>query len=117
MVSQLTHAARCRYRLPTEAEWEYVARGNTSTNSSYFWTGDQVPQAMQNNQQDSGMPKASLPTAVARFPPNSFGVHDTLGNVEEWVYDWHAPYAAAHAVDPVGPASGQARVTRGGSHR
>ena len=104
------------YRLPTEAEWEHVARGNSTTNASYFWTGDTVPESMQNNQKASGMPQDGVPTKVARFPPNGFGVYDTLGNVEEWVSDWHGAYPADHTVDPTGPATGFARVTRGGSH-
>ena len=80
------------YRLPTEAEWEYAARGNNSqTVNSYFWTGNSVPDAMQNNQKDAKhIPSGpGLPLGVARFAPNGFGLHDTIGNVEEWVHDYY----------------------------
>ena len=114
------------YRLPTEAEWEFAARGGGSTNGSYFWTGDVLPAEMMKAQNigttgkgtDGGLPTPSsaVPLTVGRFAANSFGLHDTLGNVEEWVSDWHGPYSAASAVNPTGPSDGIFRVTRGGSH-
>ena len=88
------------YRLPSEAEWEYAARGSDpATNSSYFWTGDSLPATMM-KEQNVGTTKAStgdlpsargVPLTVARYAPNSYGLHDTLGNVEEWCADWHGP--------------------------
>jgi len=105
------------YSLPTEAEWEYAARGNdTATNGSTYWTGEAIPTSMLNNPKDTGIPPNGLPLRVARFASNGFGLHDTIGNVEEWVADWHGPYAAAAATDPIGPADGIFRGTRGGSH-
>eukprot|EP01043_Picozoa_sp_COSAG02_P054044 COSAG02_NODE_6060_length_3833_cov_12.625603_2_plen_636_part_00 len=113
------------YRLPSEAEWEYAARGtDPATNASYFWTGDSLPAALM-KQQNVGTTKASsgglpnrqgVPLTVARYAPNSFGLHDTLGNVEEWCMDWHGPYVSDVLQDPVGPSDGIFRVTRGGSH-
>lgn len=105
------------YSLPTEAEWEYAARGNsTATMYSPFWTGDSIPAEMLNNPKDTGIPTTSLPLGVARFAGNGFGLHDTLGNVEEWVADWHGPYTAESVEDPLGPPNGVFRGTRGGSH-
>lgn len=119
---QLSPSRICR--LPTEAEWELAARGNGSTKSSYFWTGDTVPTEMQNNQvtraklpkPDANGTYAGLPLKVGRFAANGYGLQDTLGNVEEWVRDWHGAYEAAAERNPVGPADGTFKVTRGGSH-
>jgi formylglycine-generating enzyme required for sulfatase activity len=106
-----------RYRLRTEAEWEYAARAGSET---AYWWGDEVGQSRANylgcgSQWDS---KQSAP--VGSFPANDFGVHDTAGNVWEWVQDcWHDSYTGA-------PSDGSAweeadggncdwRVLRGGS--
>jgi|EP00945_MAST-04E_sp_MAST-4E-sp1_P003292 formylglycine-generating enzyme len=112
---------KLRFRLPTEAEWEYAARGNSSTKYELFWTGGSVPKDMQNhNDENAGLPKPGdfTPTQVGRFKPNSFGLYDTLGNVEEWTNDAYAPYSSGESTDPQGPKSSSSnlRVSRGGSH-
>ncbi len=100
------------YRLPTEAEWEYACRAGTS---SAYYTGETLPQDMQRNQENLWFPQpVSLKTGTGI--PNAFGLYDFHGPVEQWCHDWYGSYAEQDQSDPVGPACGQSRVTRGGSH-
>ena len=108
------------YRLPTEAEWEYACRAGTTT---HYHTGDILPDAYLKNPRMSWYPDPErsrpadvVPLQVGRTPPNSWGLHDMHGNVEEWCMDWYGPYVGVEQVDPVGYADGDFRVTRGGSH-
>lgn len=101
-----------KYRLPTEAEWEYVCRAGTVTD---FFTGRFLSKAHLKSQKTDREPViVSLKTAQAE--PNKFGLYDLHGNVEEWCYDWYGPYKSGEQKDPVGRSSGLYRVTRGGSH-
>jgi len=106
------------YRLPTEAEWEFVARAGTTTP---FSTGDCLGADQANYR--ASRPLADCPAGVDRgkplpvasFAPNAWGLYDMHGNVREWVQDWYDGYSAGAATDPIGPASGTRRVERGGS--
>lgn len=119
-----------KYRLPTEAEWEYAARAGTR---SRYYSGND-PQsllavanvfdrdAMKNWPQWKAFALAgsdgfAFTAPVGSFAPNAFGLHDMLGNVWEWTADWHDDhyYARSPVDDPQGPASGTVRVRRGGS--
>ena len=93
------------YRLPTEAEWEYAARGGTTTP---YYTGEVLPKEFTEKS------RASL--TVGQTKPNEWGLYDMHGSVEEWCYDWYGPYEAELQVDPIGRVTGDFRVTRGGSH-
>jgi formylglycine-generating enzyme required for sulfatase activity len=100
-----------RYRLPTEAEWEYAARAGTS--SAYFFGNDKnalSDYAWYNN--NSG--GATHP--VGQKQPNAWGLYDVHGNVWEWVADWYEEEYDANGpeTDPKGPSSASARVDRGG---
>jgi formylglycine-generating enzyme required for sulfatase activity len=103
------------YRLPTEAEWEYMARAGTT---SLYSTGDSLPAEFLKNARSTEFEEAAdvVPLTVGRTRANGFGLFDLHGNVEEWTGDWYGPYAGGAQVDPVGRADGDFRVTRGGSH-
>ena len=94
-----------RYRLPTEAEWEYAARAGTSGDR---YGGDLDAIAWY------GGNSGDRTHAVGQKAPNAWGLHDMLGNVLEWVQDWYGEYPGGSVTDPQGPASGSYRVFRGG---
>ena len=104
------------YRLPTEAEWEYACRAGTAT---AYHTGDTLPPAYRRHQvmdREHSLAPDKVSLIVGTTAPNTWGLHDMHGLVEEWCHDWYGPYGAEPATDPLGRAGGIARVTRGGSH-
>ncbi|MGD0640550.1 MAG: SUMF1/EgtB/PvdO family nonheme iron enzyme [Roseiarcus sp.] len=112
------------YRLLSEAEWEYAARGCTGLKCPYapFWFGAISPEVAVYNWRDSyqGSPKSTAPLKTAPVdsgPPNPFGLYNILGNVRQWTLDcWSAaPAAAPSNRAPADPGDCSARATRGGS--
>ncbi len=105
------------YRLLTEAEWEYACRAGTTTP---FCFGETIGTDQANYKGSfvygdgrEGVYREET-TAVGRFPPNPWGLHDMHGNVWEWCEDWYGGYGRV-VTDPLGPLNGEIRVMRGGS--
>jgi formylglycine-generating enzyme required for sulfatase activity len=109
-----------KYRLPTEAEWEYACRAGTTTP---FWTGKALTTDQANFDGTMLEPNAPpgkdrvLTTPAASFPPNPWGFCDMHGNVWEWCANFYGAYPGGEVADPAGPATGTLMALRGGSWR
>ncbi|MFP5287738.1 MAG: formylglycine-generating enzyme family protein [Thermoanaerobaculia bacterium] len=117
-----------RYRLPTEAEWEYACRAGAGT--AYWWghepdttglvanVGDysfrkHFPTLMNMMEMDD---RATFTAPVGSYRPNAFGLYDMIGNAWEWVDDHYVPFTRDPAVNPKGTREGADRVARGGGY-
>ena len=99
------------FRLPTEAEWEFAARGGNKSQEFRFAGGNIVDSISW------GLSNAGFRThEVKQKQPNELGLYDMTGNVSEWCSDWYAPYNLGTEPNPQGPTTGQEKIMRGSSY-
>ncbi len=109
-VSRLNSLTGEHFRLPTEAEWEFAARGGNKS-KGYQYSGSNTIDEVAWYDKNSG----SRVHPVATMTPNELGIYDMSGSVWEWCQDWYANYSSSTQTNPTGPSSGYNRVYRGGS--
>jgi len=138
-IKKLNSMTGKKYRLPTEAEWEYAARGGVKSKGYKYagsnnydevaWyklnCGDKIleedlsgravfysPQPVRDEEEENNN-NGTRPVGTKK--PNELGIYDMSGNVSEWVWDWYGEYSSAPQINPKGPSGGVKRVIRGGS--
>ena len=110
-ITKLNELTGKNFRLPTNAEWEFAARGGTQSGGTLYAGSDNIDEVgwYVLNGNNTSHP-------VASKSPNELGLYDMTGNVWEWCQDWYAYYGYTSETDPTGPESGSQKVYRGGSY-
>lgn len=110
-IKKLNRLTGFNFRLPTEAEWEYAARGGQYSKGYKYSGGNNLKDVAWYKDNSDGKVHE-----VGMKKPNELGLYDMSGNVNEWVNDWKGAYSSEHQYDPKGPNSGTWRVVRGGDY-
>lgn len=111
-IKSLNKITKKNYRLPTEAEWEYAARGGNKS-LGFIFVGSDNPDSVAWHFDNSD----KMPHAVGSKQPNELGIFDMGGNIEEWVNDWYGAYPKNPQINPMGPkASNIGKLLRGGCY-
>ena len=111
-IRKLNEITKRKFRLPTEAEWEFAARGGNKSNHTRYSGSSNIDEVAWYNG-NSGYETHPVKTKKA----NELGLYDMTGNVWEWCQDWYGSYSSGVQTNPTGPNSGTYRVHRGGSVR
>ena len=109
-ITKLNSLTGERFRMPTEAEWEYAARGGKKS-KGYTYSGSDTVGDVAWYSGNSSSKTHTVKTKAA----NELGIYDMSGNVREWCSDWYGTYGSSAKTDPTGPTTGAYRVSRGGS--
>ena len=101
-----------KFRLPTEAEWEYAARGGIKSGNHKYSGSDNIDDVAWyvSNSDD-------MTHEVGKKNANELGIYDMNGNVWEWCQDWYGEYSTSSYDNPTGPKTGDFRIYRGGSYK
>ena len=109
-IKKLNQLTGKNFRLPTEAEWEYVARGGNKNRGNKYSGGNIIEDVAWYSENSW-----ATTHKVGAKSPNELGIYDMSGNVWEWCGDWYGDYTSSAHANPTGPTSGSFRVYRGGS--
>ena len=124
-ISKLNNITGLKFAIPTEAQWEYAARGGNQSNGTKFSGSSDIKQVAwyngvvynPNTPAITGVfagPRAGSSKEVATLRSNELGIYDMSGNLYEWCDDWYGTYSSGSSTDPTGPSSGSEKVWRGG---